>query len=465
MARHRDLLRALDLKHVWHPYTQMRDLAKDDFPIIASARGGKLTDVDGRSWWDATSSMWLNVHGHRVPKLDAALRRQLSKVAHTTLLGQSHEGAIRLATRLAGHARLPRVFFSDNGSTAVEAALKIALQYWALEGRPDKRGIASFDGAYHGDTLGAIAAAPVPEFHHAFEKVMGAPPVRLPWPDTTRGPHPGDPDATREWALEEAQRIVAKERSRLAAVIVEPLLQFVGGLRIMPRGYLAGLRRLCTENEVLLILDEVATGFGRTAAMFAGDHEGVRGDLLALGKGLTGGYLPVAATLATNRVYEPFLGRYEDLRAFYHGHSFSGNPLGCAVALASLDLLERRLPRLPALALHVARTVDGWDDIPYVGEVRHLGLAAGFDLVTERKGMQAFPWASRAGWVVHLEARQRGLLARPYASTALFVPPLSSTRGELSEMLALYREALVAAGPALRARAARSWPTIHEVPQ
>lgn len=457
-------LRDWDLQHVWHPYTQMRDFARDEFPIITHASGRKLIDADGREYWDGTASMWLNVHGHQVPELDEALRAQLGKVAHSTLLAQAGEASILLARRLAHHTRMPRAFFSDNGSTAVESAIKMALQYWHLEGHQGKSRIASFDGAYHGDTLGAIAAAPVPEFHAAFRDVLGPGPVRLRWPDTTRGPHPRDPDATRDWALGLASDALSKHRKGLAAVVVEPLVQCVGGLRIMPPGYLRGLRQLCTESDVLLIADEVATAFGRTGTMLACEHEDVTPDLLALGKGLTGGYLPLAATMASDAVYEAFLGEHSDMRAFYHGHSYTGNALGCAVASANLDLLEGMLPGLPAKAEWLGSQVAPFSDLPFVGEVRHKGFLVGFDLVKDKRTMEPFAWQSRAGWAIHLEARKRGLLARPYASTGLFVPPIASTREELSAMLAIYHDATLAATPALERLAQESWPRIQEVP-
>lgn len=460
----RNELRRWDLEHVWHPYTQMADLADDDFPIIARAEGRRLFDVDGTAYWDGTASMWLNVHGHHVSELDRAVRQQLDQVAHATLLGQASVPSILLAKRLAAHTGLPRVFFSDNGSTAVESALKMALQYWVQKGRPAKSRIASFDGAYHGDTLGAIAVAPVPAFHAAFERILPAAPIRLPWPDTVRGPHPRDGDATRDWALGEASRILTRHREELAAVLVEPMVQVVGGLRLMPKGYLAGLRKLCTEHDVLLILDEVATGFGRTGRMFAFQHEDARPDLLAIGKGVTGGYLPLAATLATEEVHSSFLGSHASRRAFYHGHSYSGNALGCAVALASLDLLERLLPNLQAKANWLASRLASFRSIPHVGDVRQCGLFVGFDLVRDAKSMEPFPWQTRASWSVYREAKKRGLLARPYASTGLFVPPLASTQAELTEMVRIYEQALWAAQPELDRLARESWPHLVEVP-
>jgi adenosylmethionine---8-amino-7-oxononanoate aminotransferase len=459
-------LRALDLAHVWHPYTQTQDLAASDYPIIERGEGRRLFDVDGRAYWDGTSSMWLCVHGHRVPELDRALVEQAGRIAHATTLGQAVVPNVELAARLARASGLPRAMFSSDGSSAVETALKMAFQHWAQRGRPEKVRLASFDGAYHGDTLGAIAAAPVPDFHAAFAGVLGQPPVRLPWPDTTRGPHPRDPDATRDWALAQADAILRRHRDTLAAVVVEPV-QVVGGVRIPPRGWLRGLRDLCRDHDVLLALDEVATGFGRTGTLFAFEREGARPDLLALGKGLAGGYLPMAATLASEEVHASFLGSYEDRRAFYHGHSYAGNALGSAVALASLDLLERELPGLPAKAEAFGRMLAPLADHPFVGEVRHVGLLAGVDLVADKPSLRPFPWTQRAGWAVHREAMSRGLLARPYASTGLLVPPVGSTPPELEEMVRIYGEALDAATPELRRLAAEPapGPEVAEVPR
>jgi adenosylmethionine-8-amino-7-oxononanoate transaminase len=458
----RELLRRWDLRHVWHPYTQQRDLAAADFPILVRGEGCKVFDADGTAYWDGTSSMWLNVHGHCVPELDEALAKQAASIAHGTLLGQSTAPAIEYAHRIATASGVPRVFYSDNGSTAVESALKMAIQFWAQQGRPEKCRIASFDGAYHGDTLGAIAAAPVPAFHSAFASILPAPPIRLPWPDTLRGPHPRDAAATSAWALREAEQVLEHHAGQLAAVIVEPLVQMVGGARIMPPGYLRGLAQACKRHDVLLILDEVATGFGRTGRLFAYQHENVRPDLVALGKGITGGYLPLAATLATDEVHDAFLGAYADRKAFYHGHSYSGNALGCAVALASLELLQDRWPHIQDAAAWMSKRLARMQGIPHVAQVRHIGHIAGFDLV--RHGLEPFPWQTRAPWSIYAQAKSRGLLARPYASTGLFVPPLSATKEELGAMLDIYEDSLWAAQPELDRLAAEEWPPLVEVP-
>jgi len=446
----RDRLRSLDLAHVWHPYTQMQDLADDDFPIIERAEGRRLSDVDGRAYWDGVASIWLNVHGHRVPHIDAAIQAQLGKVAHSTLLGQGNVPSIELAARLARLAPegLERVFYSDNGSTAVEGALKIALQAWHLRGRPQKNRILSFEGGYHGDTLGCVAAAYVPAFHAAFRGALPQPTEPLPWPDTYRGVTDADgrpltdPEAVCAATLEAVDARLRIEGPRTAAVIVEPMVQGVGGIRVMPSGFLRGLRDLCTEHEVLLVADEVATGFGRTGRAFACDHEQVTPDLMAVGKGITGGYLPLAATLATEGLYETFLGPHEEGRQLFHGHSYTGNQLGCAAALASLDLLEPMLPGLPARGRRIAERLAASAEEPFVGDVRGLGFMHGLELVADKATKRPFPAAARAAWRVFRHARARGLLVRPYANIALFVPPLASTEEELDEMLGLYAQAL-----------------------
>ncbi len=383
----REQLRALDLQHVWHPYTQMQDLAALDFPIIERAEGRKLIDVDGREYWDGVSSIWLNVHGHRVPEIDQAIRAQLDKVAHTTTLGQGNVPSILLAERLARLSGLPRVFFSGT--------------------------------------------------------------VQLPFPDTYRGPKPDDPEATRDWALAAARNTFRTHGSNLAALIVEPMVQGVGGMRVMPPGYLTGLRQLCDEHGVLLIADEVATGFGRTGTMFACQHEGVVPDLMALGKGLTGGYMPLAATLASERIYEGFLGAHREGRQLFHGHSFTGNQLGCAAALANVDLLEPKIPEVISKAAWLDGRMQPWTDLPHVGTLTGMGFMRGVELVAGRARRTRFEPSARAGWQVYLEAKKRGMLARPYGNTALFLPPLGSTRRELEIMADIYEQALAAAMPAL----------------
>ncbi|MFO1533766.1 MAG: aspartate aminotransferase family protein, partial [Thermoplasmatota archaeon] len=366
-------------------------------------------------------------------------------VAHSTTLGQGSVPSILLAERLARLSDLQHVLYSDSGSTAVEAAIKIALQYFHQNGEPERTGIASLEGAYHGDTLGAVAAAPVPAFHAAFKDFLGDGPVQLPFPDTYRGPHPGDDAATRDWALGKAQEILARHGKRLAVLIVEPMVQGVGGMRAMPKGYLAGLRALCDEHGVLLVADEVATGFGRTGKMFACHHEDVLPDLMAVGKGLSGGYLPLAATLASDAVFQGFMGRHEESRQLFHGHSFTGNQLGCAAALANIALLEPMLADVQEKSAWLDTRLAPWRDIPIVGNVTGLGFMRGVELVADKSTKEPFAATARAAQQVYLEAKARGMLARPYGNTGLFLPPLATPRDELATMSDLYEASLRAA--------------------
>lgn len=455
----RERLRTLDRRHVWHPYTQMRDYEQRDPVIVANAEGVRVQDVDGRWYYDGISSVWLNVHGHRVKALDDALRAQLGRVAHTTLLGQANVESIELAARLAKVAPkgLARVFFSDNGSTAVEAALKMALQYWHARGRKEKRLVASFEGGYHGDTLGAVGIAPVPTFHAPFLGVV-TPSLQAPYPDCYRAGCNGRTCTASHLAPVEA--MLRKHGKNLAAFFVEPMVQGVGGVRVMPRGFLKGLRRLCTEHEVLLVADEVATGFGRTGRMWAVDHERVSPDLLAMGKGLTGGYLPLAATLATEEIYSAFLGTYAQKKTFFHGHSFTGNQLGCAVALANLDLMPDVLRNLPARIRLFADGLANLADHPFVGDVRTIGLLGGVELVADKETKTGFPWEAAAPWKVADRARGLGLLTRPIGPVGLLVPPLATPLEDLRRMLDLFSLAHLDSTPALAQIARRNVPAL-----
>lgn len=446
-----------DRRHVWHPYTQMRDYARRDPVIVERAEGMRLMDVDGRWYWDGVSSIWLNVHGHRVPAIDRAVREQLDRVAHSTLLGQANVPSILLARRLAELAPpgLTRVFYSDNGAGAVEVALKLAVQYWYLRGRPEKREILSFRGGYHGDTLGAVGVAPVDVFHAPFLPLL--PPNRqVPYPYCYRCPWGKSRPGCALACLEAVEADLAAHAGRTAAVFVEPLVQGVGGIVVMPPGYLRGLRELCTRHGVLLVADEVATGFGRTARLWACDHEGVSPDLMAVGKGITGGYLPLAATLTTDEVYEAFLGEYAERKAFFHGHSYTGNPLACAAALASLDLLEKLLPELPAKAAFLSRELERFWNLRFVGDVRQQGFMVGLELVADRETKLPFSWEDRVGWVVAFRARELGLLVRPYASISIFMPPLAASEAELKAMVDLFYQAHRDAEPELAGIAART---------
>ncbi len=320
----------------------MRQWLADDAPIITEAQGMYLIDSDGNRYLDGVSSLWCNVHGHRVPEIDSAIRRQLDRVAHTTMLGLGSEPGIVLAQRLMPLAPkgLTKIFFSDSGATATEIAFKLAVQYWHNLGRAEKNEFVGFGEAYHGDTVGAMSVGRVEAFHRPYFPMLFTVNV-APTPHVYRSETPEDPAAVGKICLDGLERILRERGGKIAGVCIEPIVQGAGGMIVQPGGFLAGVRKLCDAHEVLLIADEVAVGFGRTGKMFACEHENVSPDLMCLGKGISGGYLPLAATLTTEKIFNAFLGETWEGKTFFHGHTYTGNPLACAAAIASLELFER----------------------------------------------------------------------------------------------------------------------------
>lgn len=448
-----ETLRTWDREHVWHPFTPIDDYLAADAPVIVAGEGRRLQDSEGRWYWDGSSSIWLNVHGHRDPDLDAAVRDQLDRIAHSTLLGQGNEVASILARRLVEVTPdgLEKVFFSDSGATAVEIALKAAMQWFANQGRPEKRHVVGFTDNYHGDTVGAMSVAPDPVFHWPFLSMLPKQP-RIPYPYWMRHPSGATtPDACMQATLDALENLFAEEGESIAAVIVEPI-EGAGGIRPAPVGFLSALRRRCDAHDVLLIVDEVATGFGKTGSMFVCEAEGITPDLLCLGKGLTGGYLPVAATLATDRVFDVFRGARRN--TLYHGHSFTGNQLGCAVALASLEKMPAVMDGLGERIDHVWKRLPALRDLPCVGDVRGRGLMVGIELVTDRSTYEPLPSDWRAGYQVTDRCRAKGLIVRPIGNTVIFMPPPSSTIDELDAMLDVLVASFVEVTPELAARVA-----------
>jgi adenosylmethionine---8-amino-7-oxononanoate aminotransferase len=433
----RDELLRWDREHFWHPFTQMADYEP---LVIERAEGCTLIDVDGNAYLDGVSSLWCNVHGHRHPKLDAALREQLDRAAHTTALGASNPAAIKLARRLVEimPAGLNHVFFSDSGATAVEVALKMAFQYWRQcdEPKPEKTCYVALGDAYHGDTLGAVSVGGVERFHAMFRPLLFET-LRLPAPSPQNLPAGVAAADACEYYLRQAEELLAREHRRIAAWVIEPLVQCAAGIVMHSAGYLAGLRELTRRYGVLLIADEVAVGFGRTGTMFACEQEGVSPDLLCLGKGLTGGYLPLAATGATDEIFAAFLGRYEASRQFYHGHTYCGNPLGAAVALASLDVFaeDRVLDSLPGKIAGMSSHLGRIRFHSHVGAVRQCGMIGAIDLVCDRTSGEPYPWAERRGKQVCDEARRHGVLLRPLGDTLVVMPPLAITLAEIDQIM------------------------------
>ncbi len=399
-----------------------------------------LYDTRGRRYLDGVSSLWCNVHGHRHPALDAAVRAQLDKVAHSTLLGLGHPTAIALARQLAELAPegLTRVFFSDDGATAVEVALKMAFQYWRQKENPEphRSRFLALSGAYHGDTLGSVSVGGIERFHAMFGPLL-FPALRAPVPHCYRCPLGLERTSCGVACLAEVERLLEAHPGEVAAIIVEPLVQGAAGMIVHPEGYLRGLRELSRQHGTLLIADEVAVGFGRTGTLFACEQEGVAPDFLCLAKGITGGYLPLAATLTTEEVYSAFYGTAAQGKTFHNGHTYAGNPLGAAVALASLRVFdeERTLERLQPKIARLSERLAEFATLPHVGDVRQRGLIAGVELVADRAGKTPFPCADQIGARVGLKARDFGLLIRPIGDVLVLMPPLSITIDQLDEML------------------------------
>jgi adenosylmethionine---8-amino-7-oxononanoate aminotransferase len=442
----RQQLAEWDRQIVWHAFTQM---AEYEPLILERGQGATLWDVDGREYLDAVSSLWCNLHGHRHPKLDAAIQAQLAEVAHVTSLGSSHPTTITLARRLVelAPAGLGHVFFSDDGATAVEVALKMALQYWRQrdDPRPEKTSYAALAQAYHGDTLGGVSVGGVARFHAMFEPLLFDV-LRLPAPELYRRPPGVSADGAAAHYLAEVERALAEHHQRLAALVIEPLVQCAAGMLMHPPGYLRGVAELCRKYDVLLIADEVAVGFGRTGTMFACEQENVAPDFLCLAKGLTAGYLPLAATLTTDKIWRAFLGSYAESKAFFHGHTYGGNPLGAAVALASLDVFveEQTLARLPEkiarLGTHLARIARH----RHVGDVRQRGLIGAIELVRDRESKEPYPWEQGVGLAVCRVAREHGVLARPLGNVLVVMPPLSIQLDELDRICQAIEAGIIA---------------------
>jgi adenosylmethionine-8-amino-7-oxononanoate aminotransferase len=429
-----------DHRHLWHPFTQMREWEQEEPLIIDRGKGSYLIDTGGKRYLDGTSSIWVNLHGHRHPMLDRAIKRQLDKIGHSSLFGVSNPPAVQLARALIQIAPkgLTRVFYSDNGSTAVEIALKMAIQYWQQR-RPDagpKHTFLHLKLAYHGDTVGAVSVGNIELFHSRFKSLL-FPTLEADPPYCYRCPLSLTYPSCEMACLDPIERILKTHHRELAGFIIEPLVQAAAGMLTSPPGYLKRIRELCTKYDVLLIADEVATGFGRTGKMFACQHEGVTPDLMAISKGLTGGYMPLAATLTTDDIYQAFLGTYEDFNTFFHGHSYTGNPLGCAVALANIEVFkkEKTLARLQPKIKAMARLLRPLRQLPHVGDIRQRGFIAAVELVEERQTQKPYPLEARMGHRVAMEARRRGLLLRPIGNVMILIPPLSTSLQELRRMV------------------------------
>lgn len=450
---------ALDKTYVWHPFTQMREWTRDatELVIIVEGEGAVLRDERGREYLDGNASIWTNLHGHRHPDIDEALRAQLDRIAHCSFLGTTNEVAPKLARDLVSVLQRPesgyRVFYSDDGSTAIEAGIKMMIQARLQRGERERTRMVSLAAGYHGDTLGAMSVSHSPFFHGSFRQLL-FPTREVMRPACYRCPHNRarpkrghDAREVREceWQCVDRLREALDERpDEIAAFVLEPLVQGAAGMAMHPPGFLKQAGELCAQRGIWLMVDEVMTGFGRTGAMFGFQKESVTPDVVALGKGLSGGYLPLAATVATGEIYDAFLGDYAEFKTFFHGHSYSGNPLGCAAALASLaifgrdDLLQRNRVR----AGHLARAASVFWSHPNVGDVRQEGLICAIEVVADFETRAPFPVEQRMGFRITEAARKHGLLTRPIGDVLLLMPPYCATESQLEQMVQALWKAL-----------------------
>ena len=436
-----------DKKYIWHPFTQMQDYLKEDPLIIKEGKGCVLKDIHGHEYLDGISSLWTNVHGHRKEKLDLAVKNQLDRVAHSTLLGLSSVPAVECAKKLIEIAPkgLTRVFYSDSGATAVEIALKMAFQYQqqATGGKPGKTKFISLTDSYHGDTIGSVSVGGIDLFHEVYRPLLfDSFKARSPY--CYRCAFEQSYGSCRFECLDQMEGLMRDHAHEVAALIIEPLVQGAAGILVHPPGYLKRVRELCTQYNILMIADEVAVGFGKTGRMFACEHEDVVPDIMALAKGISGGYLPLAATLATEEIYQGFLGRYEEFKTFFHGHTYTGNPLACAVAIVSMEIFEEEnvLERLQAKIKHFGERLQEFVSLSHVGDVRRRGIMVGIELVADKNSKEPFDPKERIGQKVILAARKRGLIIRPLGDVIVLMPALAVSIDEIDTICNITYESI-----------------------
>ena len=441
-------------KYIWYPFTQMQDFAKDSPVIIKEAKGCILKDIDGREYIDGVSSLWTNVHGHKKKEIDLAIKKQLDRVAHSTLLGLSNVPAVECAKKLVEITPdgLSRVFYSDSGSTAVEIALKIAFQYHQQTGKKNskKKKFISMTNAYHGDTIGSVSVGGIDLFHEMYAPLLFDS-IKALSPYCYRCPvNKAFPECGFE-CLNQMEDLMKKHSNEAAGLVIEPIVQGAAGLLVQPPGYLKRVRELCTRYDILMIADEVAVGFGKTGKMFACEHEEIEPDIMALAKGITGGYMPLAATLTTEKIYQGFLGKYEEFKTFFHGHTYTGNPLACAAATANIDIFEKEkvIENLQKKIIFLKKELEAFKLLEYVGDVRQMGIMVGIELVQNQKTKKLYPAGLKTGQRVTKEARNRGLIIRPLGDVIVLMPPLSITEDELKKVCDITFESIKAITEAL----------------
>jgi adenosylmethionine-8-amino-7-oxononanoate aminotransferase len=439
----KEQLEQWDHEYIWHPFTQMQEYVNSRPLVIERGEGSHLFDVEGNRYLDGVSSLWVTVHGHNKKELNDAIKEQLDKISHSTLLGLANVPSILLGKKLVEITPpgLNKVFYSDSGSTAVEIALKMAFQHWRQKDGGDFNGKTKFISlgeAYHGDTIGSVSVGGMDLFHDIFRPLLFER-IHAPAPYCYRCPLGLTRPSCGMACVEAVEEIMAKRNGEIAAMIVEPLVQGAAGMIVAPEGYLQRVRELCSRYNILLIADEVAVGFGRTGKMFACEHEAVTPDVMCLAKGITGGYLPLAVTLATDEVYGAFLGEHRECKTFFHGHTYTGNPLACAASLANIRLIEEEglIERLGEKISFLEEGLKRFALLDHVGDIRQKGMMVGIELVKDKRTKDSYPWEDNMGHRVILEARKKGLIIRPLGNVIVLMPVLSMSIPELDQVLGI----------------------------
>ncbi len=441
----KETLTEWDKRYIWHPFTQMKDYMDMEPLIIEEGDGSYLIDIDGNRYIDGVSSLWVLVHGHGKRELIDAIDKQSKTLCHSTLLGLANTPSIVLAHKLVDITPrgLTKVFYSDNGSTSVEIALKMAYQYWHQRGEKKRKKFISFTNGYHGDTIGAVSVGGIDLFRKVYRPLLFKT-YKSPLPYCYRCPLKLEKVSCGMACIEALEKIVAKHRDEICAVIMEPLVQGAGGMIVQPEGFLSSVRKITREAGLLMVADEVATGFGRTGHMFACNKENVAPDFLCLSKGITGGYLPLAATLTTEKVFNGFLGAFDSSKTFFHGHTYTGNPLACSVAIENIDLFEKEktLQRMQGKIALLKRELQRFSDLPHVGEVRQRGFMVGIELVKSRKTKKPYVPKEKIGQKVIWEARRHGVIIRPLGDVIVLMPPLAIEETTLKRLIDVTYESI-----------------------
>lgn len=443
----KDDLIELDKRYIWHPFTQMKDYMDTEPLVIERGEGCYLVDVAGNRYIDGVSSLWVLVHGHGKKELIDAIERQSKILCHSTLLGLANVPSIILAKKLVEIVPkgLSRIFYSDNGSTSVEIALKMAYQYWQQKGEKKRKRFISFTNAYHGDTIGSVSVGGIDLFHQVYGPLLFKT-YKAPSPYCYRCPLKRDRETCNLACVEAFEKVVKTHKDEVCAVIIEPLVQGAAGMIVQPPGWLKAVWRIAKDNNLLFITDEVATGFGRTGNMFACEEEKISPDFLCVAKGITGGYLPLAATLSTEEVFNGFIGKFDEFKTFFHGHTYTGNPLACAVAAENIDLFkkEKLIQKLQGKISVLHKGLERFKGLSHVGEVRQKGFMVGIELVKSRKTKKPYPPGEKIGQKVIWEARKRGIIIRPLGDVIVLMPPLAIDTLTLEKLVDVTYESIKA---------------------